>query len=54
MGIDGAEQRWEYATAMVGGPDAEGGESEKQAQQAQQFQQSLPPQQAAQQAGPRC
>ena len=48
MGIDGAEQRWEYATAMVERDlMLRVSESEKQAQQAQQFQQSLPPQQAA-------
>jgi len=48
MGINGAEQRWEYATAMVERDlMLRVSESEKQAQQAQQFQQSLPPQQAA-------
>ena len=48
MGIDGAEQRWEYATSMVERDlMLRVSESEKQAQQAQQFQQSLPPQQAA-------
>lgn len=48
LGINGAEQRWEYATAMVERDlMLRVSESEKQAQQAQQFQQSLPPQQAA-------
>jgi hypothetical protein len=48
MGIEGAEQRWEYATAMVERDlMLRVGESEKQAQQSRQFQQSLPPQQAA-------
>ena len=48
MGIAGAEQRWEYATAMVERDlMLRVSESEKQAQQAHQFQQSLPPQQAA-------
>lgn len=48
MGINGAEQRWEYATAMVERDlMLRLGESEKRAQQAQQFQQGLPQQQAA-------
>ena len=47
IGIVGVEQRWEYATAMVERDlMLRVSESEKQAQQAQQFQQSLPPQQA--------
>ena len=42
LGINGAEQRWEYATAMVERDlMLRVSESEKQAQQAQQFQQSL-------------
>ena len=48
MGINGVEQRWNYATSMVE-RDLLNQQRAHQAQQAQaqQFQQSLPPQQAA-------
>ena len=48
MGINGSEQRWEYATAMVERDlMARVADGEQRAQQAQQFQQQMPQQQYA-------